>query len=116
MVARWHILKGERELTLARHLPARFDVSAATTLPAGDPLRIAQQIRQDMWRRFQKVRGFSPVVRVTMLRSECHVEAGGRLLGPPPQQMEYQIEQLLTHPDHRSRWVVQARRGKTWNR
>lgn len=58
MTVRWHITRGVGELTLSRQLPARFDVVASTTLPEGDPLRLAHQIRQDMWRMLKRVRGF----------------------------------------------------------
>ena len=60
----WHIIRSGGELTLARRLPVRFDVAAQTTLPIAGKLRIAQQIRQDLWRLLRHVRGFCPVVRV----------------------------------------------------
>lgn len=94
-------------LTVARRLPARFDVSAETILPIGNRARLAHQIRQDMWRRLQKLRGFAPVVQVT--KQPCgavHVKAGGALDGhPAPAQCNAEIATLLEAPELRARWV-----------
>jgi hypothetical protein len=100
-------------LTLARLRPARFDVSAQTRLPAGprrNRLSVAQQIRQDLWRCLQGVRGFSPVVAVTHADGGMLVRAGGRLacggvsIGP----ITARIEALLAEEALRARWVRHA--------
>ena len=47
---RWHILRERDRYTLARHVPARFDVEATAHFPPARMDRLAQQIRQDLWR------------------------------------------------------------------
>lgn len=109
----WHILRDDATVTVARSLPVRFDVMAETTLPAGDPLRVAQQIRQDMWRGLQKLRGFSPVVRVTQRQETLHIAAGGACTGTfPKSRAKDQIESLLSDPKKRSRWVTFANKSR----
>ena len=46
----WYITNDEGQVTVSRQLPARFDVSANTQLAGGSAVRIAMQVRQDMWR------------------------------------------------------------------
>lgn len=75
----WHVLRDGPRLTLARKLPARFDVEAATNLPAAGRLRLAWQVRQDIWRALQRQRGFSPVIEVTSGPGGLFVRAGGRI-------------------------------------
>ena len=48
--------------TLARRLPARFDISREISMPLMSAPRLARQIRQDIWRKLQSIRGFLPVV------------------------------------------------------
>lgn len=110
MKTRWHITRGEGELTLSRHRPARFDVKAEATLPMGDPLRLAHQIRQDLWRQLQRLRGFSPVVRLTRVGEMIRVEAGGRVAAPVAPGLAAEIAALLACPARRDRWIAQARR------
>ena len=110
----WHILREEGDLgpviTLSRERPARLDVVAETDLPPGDPIRLAHQIRQDMWRVLQSMRGFSPVVRLTATTAGWRVAAGGRVLGKIPPATAGQIQALLENQSKRSRWVAQANR------
>lgn len=101
---RWHTLHDGAALTLCRHLPPRFDVRARTVLPACAPVRLAHQIRQDMWRALQNVRGFSPVVRVTPEGGVLIVEAGGRVIGATA-GLSARIEAVLEAPALRARWV-----------
>ena len=108
---RWHILRDHDGLTLARHLPVRFDLSAETYLEAGHPLRLAHQIRQDMWRVLQKLRGFSPVVRLRKVAQGWHVLAGGRLMAAPTAHAQAQLVAVLADPANRARWVRHANRG-----
>lgn len=110
MSARWHILRTQGSLTLCRQLPPRFDVTAHTELPLADSAKVAHQIRQDMWRAVQKVRGFSPVVTVTQLGDTLHVVAGGRVNGAVPYTLGAKILSVLENPEKRARWVRHAQR------
>ena len=103
----WHVLRDGPRLTLARRLPARFDVAAETHLPMAGRLRVAQQIRQDMWRAIQRQRGFSPVVEVTSGPSGLVVRAGGRIDAVPfdRARLEARISGVLEAPENRARWM-----------
>lgn len=105
----WHILRDEDGLTLARQLPARFDVSVEAEVPMCDPGRLARQVRQDMWRALQRVRGFSPVVRVDRMKDGMRVTAGGRLPASSQSASVVQrLEEVLHNPKTRARWVTWA--------
>jgi hypothetical protein len=110
MSARWHILRTEGSLTLCRQQPPRFDVIAHTELPLVDSVKVAHQIRQDMWRAVQKVRGFSPVVTVTQSGEALQIAAGGRVSGTVPETLSAQILAVLENPEKRARWVRHAQR------
>ncbi len=103
---RWHVLKEPGTYTLARRLPVRFDVAVTTTLPKMRKERLAQQVRQDMWRALQKVRGFSPVVRVVETEAGCEVTAGGSVEAKsfPKARMEEVLAAILEDPERRARW------------
>jgi hypothetical protein len=105
MARGWHIQKVEGQVTVSRQLPARFDVSASTTLPSGHAVRVATQIRQDMWRALQNVRGFSPVVQVNEGQGRLDVQAGGRVVGHASAALIERIEAVLEHPQNRARWL-----------
>lgn len=106
---RWH-MRTEGALTLhARHWPPRFDVQATTVLSDAQPERLALQIRQDLWRALQNLRGFSPVVQVERRAGELHVTAGGRVAGAVCAQTQARIAELLADPVRRRRWVSWAR-------
>ncbi len=103
---RWHILRDETVLTLARRLPVRFDLSVSTQLPDGSRLRVAQQVRQDIWRALQHLRGFAPVVRVERIEGGLEVTAGGQVAGVFPRaQAEASIADVLNDPRKRARWT-----------
>lgn len=115
---RWHVLRCEtgQTLTLARQVPVRFDVRAETLLPAGSALRLAHQIRQDVWRALRMVRGFSPAVHLRAQAGGWHVTAGGRLSalgsgsesGPAAGLVHLartRIEDVLEDPARRARWI-----------
>lgn len=127
---RWHVLRCEtgQTLTLARQVPVRFDVRAETLLPAGSALRLAHQIRQDVWRALRMVRGFSPAVHLRAQAGGWHVTAGGRLSalgsgsesgpgtglvsGPAAGLVHVartRIEDVLEDPARRARWIRCAR-------
>ncbi|MEM6372252.1 MAG: hypothetical protein AAF727_05675 [Pseudomonadota bacterium] len=109
MKARWHILRDGDALTLCRHLPPRFDIAAHTHLSAGGPVRLAHQIRQDIWRALSRVRGFSPVVHLEPDGHGWAVTAGGRTLGPASGQIVERIARVLDDPQIRARWMNHAR-------
>ena len=108
MSHKWHILRAEGALTLCRQSPPRFDVAAVTDLPSADPLRLAHQIRQDMWRVLRNVRGFSPVVRIEATPEGVKVTAGGRVLGPVASVLPDRIEGVLSNSSNRCRWLRHA--------
>ncbi|WP_338020478.1 hypothetical protein [Dinoroseobacter sp. PD6] len=98
-------------LTLSRRPGARFDLAAATRMPpVAARGRLAHQIRQDLWRALQGLRGFSPVVQVTAGPEGTEVIAGGQLVAAraPKAQIEARIAALLEDPQHRARWLRHA--------
>ena len=103
----WHILDEGGSFTLARRLPARFDVAAQTRLPVARKDRLARQIRQDMWRALRDVRGFSPVVRISDAGSWLEVTAGGGIDAKsfPRRWIESRISEMLENPAMRARWI-----------
>ena len=109
----WHILREERALTVARRLPVRFDLGAQAVFPPVRKGRLAQQIRQDMWRALQGMRGFAPVVRVEEDGAHLRVRAGGSVHARtfPRAMAEARIAALLNCPAHRARWLAHAGRG-----
>ncbi|WP_299687683.1 hypothetical protein [uncultured Tateyamaria sp.] len=112
MSKRWHILREAGGLTLARQLPPRFDFAVRTTLGPGHALRLAHQIRQDLWRALQSLRGFSPVVRLAPNGTGWDVTAGGRALGVVPAPQIATAQAVLDHPQNRARWTRHAMRGR----
>lgn len=106
----WYTQRDGAVLTHARQIPARFDLSADARFPHLRRERLAQQIRQDMWRRFQDHRGFSPVVEITRDRDGLMVRAGGRIAGRANiAKLSAEIEAMLYEPELRSRWMRSAR-------
>lgn len=110
---RWHILTSGDTLTLARHLPPRFDVVAETRLPAMGRRRLAHQVRQDVWRALRRVRGFSPVVEVTRDGAGLTLRAGGRVAGACPPALTDRIAGVLSDPANRARWARFSGEEKT---
>ena len=101
----WHILQEDGALTVARRVPVRFDLSVETHLQAHGRLRIAHQVRQDMWRALKGLRGFAPAVRVEACDGALRVIAGGQVDGAVPKaQAEARIAQVLENPANRARW------------
>lgn len=107
---RWHIVTEGDTLTLSRRLPARFDVAAQTRLPDAGRAKVAQQVRQDMWRALQDLRGFAPVVQVRREGNELVVVAGGEVAGVVARaHLEGLIQEVLDAPAKRARWVRHAK-------
>ena len=108
---RWHILRDGDALTLARHVPARFDFVVRTTLGPGNPLRLAHQIRQDLWRALQSMRGFSPVVELRPTEAGWDVRVGGRASGQVSAAHLRTARDVLENDRFRARWMRNAARG-----
>lgn len=105
----WHILRQGDSLTVTRALPVQFDVRAETRMPDGGRLRLAQQVRQDLWRRLQNLRGFAPVVTVTRFGDVLKVVAGGQVASAHDKRhVEACIAEMLDDPQLRLRWSAFA--------
>ncbi|SNR55601.1 hypothetical protein [Puniceibacterium sediminis] len=106
----WYVAKSQDSYVLSRHWPAQFDVRASTRLPRLRASRLARQIRQDIWRELQGLRGFSPVVQIVEEDAGMTVYAGGQLMaGPVPNGTQQRIQALLDDPARRARWSLWAR-------
>lgn len=105
----WHMTQEGDALIVARSLPARFDFAATSVIAGGAGLRrgrIARQVRQDMWRALQSLRGFMPAVSVRPVGDDLEVTAGGAVAGAfPKAHCEAQVAALLADPVRRARWV-----------
>ncbi len=110
---RWHILREGATVTVTRRLPVRYDVGLTSVLRRCDrPLRLAQQVRQDLWRAVRDLRGFAPAVTVRMTEAGAEITAGGRVEGPLPRaQVEAAIREMLDDRARQARWL--ARCGAT---
>lgn len=104
----FHTVREGDKVTVARRLPARFDIVAETRFPPLRRGRLAHQIRQDLWRALRAQRGFLPVVEVTATGQGCHVRAGGQLCGAPNRKLNGIIESLLGNSELRQRWMAHA--------
>ncbi len=106
----WHVLREGARVTVARLVPVRFDVFAETRLPRAGRERVAQQVRQDLWRALQRQRGFSPVVEVEAVEDGLIVRAGGRVDAAQYDRagIEARIADMLEAPSRRRRWVRMA--------
>lgn len=107
---RWHILTEDGALTMARRVPVRFDLRVSTQLEGGDKLRLARQVRQDVWRALRDLRGFAPAVRVEDCGEGVQITAGGQVDGRCPHAAaRSRIGAVLEDPGNRARWVRWAR-------
>ena len=102
----WHIQRADNCYVLARRLPARFDIEAMSEFPPLDPARLARQVRQDVWRLLKDLRGFSPVVEVTLGQCGVTLRAGGQVVkgAAIPPGLNEDLADLLSDPAHRARW------------
>lgn len=108
----WHILSDGDALVLARRVPVRMDFAASVDFPACNRLLLAQQIRQDLWRRLQRLKGFSPIVRISRDGDRLQVTAGGQVDGAIPAGLSDQVAEILSTPALRQRWIAHAARTR----
>ncbi|SEK59353.1 hypothetical protein [Pacificibacter marinus] len=110
----WHMLREADGLTLTRRLPARFDFAAKTVISGGAALRkgrVATQVRQDMWRALQSLRGFAPVVQLRVVGDDLEITAGGSVSGQFPKLRSIAlVSDVLECPERRARWMRSAQR------
>ena len=98
--------RSQDSLRLARKPGQRLDVWSEARFPVVPRGRLAHQIRQDMWRALQSLRGFSPVIEVTGDAEGLTVRAGGQIDGMVPKAAVAQrIAELLADETKRSRWI-----------
>jgi hypothetical protein len=97
-------------LTLSRRPGTRFDLGAETVLPrVRSRGRLAHQVRQDLWRALRDLRGFCPVVQVSIGPEGTHLRAGGAVAGRIAKaHAEARIRALLDDPQRRLRWLRHA--------
>lgn len=105
---KWHILRDGACWGLARQRTARFDFWSETVLPLCHPVRLMHQIRQDLWRALQRLRGFSPVIWLTPTAQGWDVRAGGAAATPIAPVWSERSLKVLEHPQNRDRWVRHA--------
>lgn len=104
----WHEELDGRTFRLSRRRPVRWDVTAGTLLPDLGRHRLAHAVRQDMWRLLRDVRGFQPVVEVSLTDAGCAVRAGGAVpLGGPC--LSARVQAMLEDRSHRDAWIRASR-------
>ena len=99
---------------IAKRFPFSFDLLAETNFPVCRPKILALQIRQDMWRLLQNLRGFLPAVEVRASNFSMHVRAGGQLTcSIHVVSAQIKLQDMLENPVYRQRWINFAtlRRG-----
>nr|WP_043768801.1 hypothetical protein [Roseivivax isoporae] len=110
----WFTARQGARIVHARHWPPRFDVSATARLPHANLHRLARAVRQDLWRKLQGLRGFSPVVEIERQGDDLSIRAGGRLHDRQfPPDVEERIRDLLHSADARARWLSWAQDDRT---
>ena len=85
----------------------------ALGLTAKQRIRIAHQVRQDIWRTCRGVRGFLPMVEVSTSGDETVIRAGGSLMtrsGYVP-TLEMKVARVLDCADNIARWQRHAQRA-----
>ena len=114
----WHIIRDATALTLARRLPVRFDLCERACLSAAPGVsrsRLAHQVRQDIWRALQHIRGYSPIVRISQTAPPDEavlIEAGGqRAAIRGAGGATALLRGVLDDPANRRRWLAHASRA-----
>ena len=94
---------------VCKRLPVQFDLLAETNLPPCRSQKLALQIRQDMWRLLQNVRGLLPAVEVTGRETVIYVRAGGQLTcSVHVRSAQAKLQDMLDDPTYRQRWINYA--------
>lgn len=104
----WYVSDSDGEYILSRRFPARLDVFEAANFPFVNKARLANQVRQDLWRAMKHLRGFSPVIHIATTPSGLRLKAGGQC-GILPTQTSAKIAELLEDPVRRARWIKCAK-------
>ena len=115
---RWTVVEQQDFLLLHRTGPAPewvVEVSRTLNWPSspGQRLRVAHQVRQDIWRACRSTRGFVPVVQVSTDGHQTVIRAGGSLTtrsGHIP-AIEARIAAVLDSENNRRRWRAYAIRA-----
>ena len=110
-MAHWQISPIAAGIRLHRPGATRFDVLAEARFPALRKTVLAHEIRKDLWRMLQSLRGFSPVVEVVDRDGGLCVRVGGQVSSHtwPRENTLTQIQTLLSSPSKRARWIAHAR-------
>ncbi|MGB0659712.1 MAG: hypothetical protein ACPGNV_05975 [Mangrovicoccus sp.] len=111
-MTKWVIREEGGALWLHRPHAPRMDFFAVSEFPEASRHILAHEIRKDLWRELQNLRGFSPVVKIKRHAKGLTVQAGGQVSGRswPKALAEAQITALLTDPTKRARWIAHAAR------
>jgi len=104
----WIIEQSDESVLVTRRKPVRWDIEARAEFPRCHGLRLAHQIRQDMWRELKRIKGFCPAVEVTF-GDTFQVRAGGRVARYVHPNASRWVEDLLTSDIHRRRWLAYAK-------
>ena len=104
----WLIDQSDTHVLVTRRKPVRWDVEASVSFSPCHPLRLAHQVRQDLWRELQKIKGFCPAVEIE-LGDTFTIRAGGRILRHVPPGTNDRILALLNNGINRRRWLAYAR-------
>jgi len=112
-VDKWHVQRSTDSVVISRAGRAHWDVWVDRLIPGKAPkLRVAHQVRQDMWRALRRQRGFSPVVSVRWSHEGLAIRAGGAVAAPfCRKSLEIKISVVLDLPENRARWLQSARKG-----
>ncbi len=109
---RWQVVREGGSVRLHRPGAGVMDVSVVSVFPnCLRPIVLAHEVRKDLWRMLQRLRGFSPVVAVAPCADGWRVTAGGQVRSAvwPRVQTERQLRDLLDDPARRRRWIAHAR-------
>jgi hypothetical protein len=110
----WHITVDGEILTLSRGAIGPFDFYASVLLQGQAFLRrgrVAHQVRQDLWRALQSLRGYSPMVQVQVIGQDLEIKAGGTVQGRFPRaQTQAIVADVLSCPRRQARWIRSAQR------
>ena len=94
-------------------LADRWDIAVSRDLPSTSAIsrsRYAAQVRQDIWRALQDIRGFVPRVLVQTGPESIQITGGGtQVTGRTTPGMAARIAHILDNPDNRRRWANHAR-------